>query len=67
MDRYDANYYQMSPENNPKGPESGQSRVVRGGGWFDNIAHVCSAFRYSYRPGVRYYFIGFRVVIPSEK
>jgi formylglycine-generating enzyme required for sulfatase activity len=32
-DWYDANYYVKSTANNPQGPNSGQSRVLRGGGW----------------------------------
>ena len=32
-DWYDANYYSVSPENNPQGPSSGSARVMRGGFW----------------------------------
>jgi formylglycine-generating enzyme required for sulfatase activity len=32
-DWYDKNYYQSSPSNNPQGPSSGSSRVLRGDGW----------------------------------
>ena len=32
-DYYAENYYSISPGRNPKGPLSGQSRVVRGGAW----------------------------------
>ena len=32
-DWYSANYYQTSPRQDPLGPDSGQSRVVRGGSW----------------------------------
>jgi len=34
-DWYDANYYANSPKNNPKGPNSGSMRVLRGGSWHD--------------------------------
>jgi len=30
-DWYDGNYYHNSPASNPLGPDSGQSRVLRGG------------------------------------
>lgn len=33
IDRYDAGYYAVSPEENPLGPEKGRFRVIRGGGW----------------------------------
>ena len=32
-DRYDQNYYRISPERNPRGPVGGQDRVVRGSSW----------------------------------
>ena len=32
-DWYDQTYYQRSPNRNPKGPDSGQYRVLRGGSW----------------------------------
>jgi sulfatase modifying factor 1 len=33
QDLYDENYYRNSPRDNPKGPDSGQYRVLRGGSW----------------------------------
>ena len=33
-DWYGKSYYQSSPARNPKGPESGEEKVVRGGDWF---------------------------------
>jgi len=36
-------------------------KVVRGGAWFlDNPLHFRSSFRRWYKPGFRYYFLGFR-------
>src|SRR5262249_20506264 len=32
-DRYNANYYQNSPKNDPRGPPTGDSRVLRSGSW----------------------------------
>jgi iron(II)-dependent oxidoreductase len=32
-DRYGVDYYGSSPFQNPKGPEEGRFRVIRGGGW----------------------------------
>ena len=33
-DWYDPDYYSRSPSRNPKGPESGTQKVLRGGSWF---------------------------------
>lgn len=33
-DWYDEGYYARSPSRNPKGPESGSLKVLRGGSWF---------------------------------
>ncbi len=33
-DRYQADFYAVSPESNPKGPPVGRYRVIRGGGWY---------------------------------
>jgi formylglycine-generating enzyme required for sulfatase activity len=32
-DRYEADYYLASPTADPRGPEQGRFRVIRGGGW----------------------------------
>jgi formylglycine-generating enzyme required for sulfatase activity len=48
----------------PKGPDSGMSRVYRGGGW-DAYANVCrAAYRGRGGPGGAYSVIGFRVAAP---
>ena len=36
QDWYDSGYYSTSPRNNPTGPTSGGSRVLRGGSWPDS-------------------------------
>ena len=61
-DRY--GNYSSSASNNPKGPSSGSSRVLRGGGWLSN-AWGCrvSDRRYS-GPDSRYNILGFRLVLP---
>jgi hypothetical protein len=45
-----------------KGPDSGTSRVLRGGSWYFNARITRSAFRYYNEPGIRLYVIGFRLV-----
>ena len=45
---------------NPKGPESGKSRVIRGGGRFEPAERLLATKRYSGTPEVRANDIGFR-------
>jgi iron(II)-dependent oxidoreductase len=35
-DWYNKDYYQSSPQRNPKGPNSGTTRVLRGGSWYSD-------------------------------
>jgi formylglycine-generating enzyme required for sulfatase activity len=61
-DWFASGYYRNGPRNDPKGPEAGQLRVVRGGSW-RNLAATCrSAYRNAYLPGNRDFATGFRVV-----
>ena len=60
-DWYGADYYRDAPVQNPTGPPSGGSRVVRGGSWYDGDAdYFRCAYRYSYHPGLRDRNSGFR-------
>jgi formylglycine-generating enzyme required for sulfatase activity len=47
----------------PKGPDSGSNRVIRGGSWNLDGRYCRSANRYSYTPDSRPYDIGFRAVL----
>ncbi|MGB9361698.1 MAG: SUMF1/EgtB/PvdO family nonheme iron enzyme, partial [Candidatus Sulfotelmatobacter sp.] len=61
QDWYGEDYYSHSPESDPKGPESGEYRVSRGGSWRGiarGPARVSS--RYSLKPNVRSIVVGFR-------
>ena len=65
-DWYGPGYYSTSPANNPTGPTSDLNgyRILRGSGWFNNTNTYCkTAFRGSGRPGFRYDFGGFRLVV----
>lgn len=59
-DWYDANHYSKSPKQNPRGPSSGEYRVIRGGSWYNAPVNVRSALRYWDSPTLRYGNIGFR-------
>jgi len=61
-DWYAADYYKNSPAYNPKGPASGDYRIVRGGSWIDGPNDDRIAYRYWLNPGYCYFFIGFRLV-----
>ena len=57
-----ASSYVSYDTNNPVGPSSGSSRVVRGGSWYSSASNCRVADRGSYSPGDRYSNLGFRVV-----
>jgi formylglycine-generating enzyme required for sulfatase activity/tRNA A-37 threonylcarbamoyl transferase component Bud32 len=59
-DWHDSAYYTNSPRNNPKGPSSGQYRVLRGGAWNYGQRSVRAASRDGYDPGTRIDYVGFR-------
>ena len=59
-DWFDSNYYASSPVSNPSGPTSGTYRVLRGGAWFSNGAHINVDFRYWRDPVFSDLSIGFR-------
>jgi len=65
-DWYGGTYYQYCVDNsivnNPLGPETGSSRVVRGGSWYDNASSCRSSVRYGTTPGLRDFHVGFRLV-----
>ena len=62
-DWYGEDYYSNSPKRDPCGPNSGSSRVLRGGSWFNGAIYCRSARRNSNDPAFRDSGIGFRVVL----
>jgi formylglycine-generating enzyme required for sulfatase activity len=62
-DWYDSDYYASSPLRDPRGPNSGSSRVLRGGSWRHEPYYVRCAYRSSGTPDDRNYGPGFRVVL----
>ena len=49
-DFYKVDYYQESSEKNPKGPKTGDTKVLRGGCWDSTDAKCCSYTRYYENP-----------------
>ena len=60
-DWYAPDYYAVSPERNPRGPETGQRRASRGGSWRHHIKVARCAARSSIPPEFQYADYGFRV------
>lgn len=65
-DWYVPDYYATAQLRNPAGPEDGQFRIVRGGGWLvaDEKMLSCS-YRHKVPPDTYSYSIGFRIVCPA--
>jgi formylglycine-generating enzyme required for sulfatase activity len=61
QDWYDADYYTGSPTDDPRGPESGAARVLRGGSWVSDPRFCRSAYRGWFEPALRDSDTGFRV------
>ncbi len=53
--------YPQDPVRDPRGPEMGSWRVLRGGGWSGFAWWLRSAYRYRRGPGDRFDFAGFRL------
>jgi formylglycine-generating enzyme required for sulfatase activity/tRNA A-37 threonylcarbamoyl transferase component Bud32 len=63
-DWYDAYASGTTPD--PRGPEQGEKRVLRGGSWSNPAANCRSANRSKSAPDLRHPTIGFRVVLRPE-
>lgn len=66
-DYYDEDYYKTAPSSDPRGPEGGQERVVRGGCFFDTR----TALRVTHRHGVSEVTVkdntGFRLAMDADR
>jgi formylglycine-generating enzyme len=62
-DWYDGSYHENSPAQNPTRPDSGYSRVVRGGAWDYNQDYARNAFRLYFSPDDWADLIGFLLVM----
>ena len=67
-DYYDDRFYFQSPSVDPKGPDTGDARVIRGGDLAFLEDYFRSACRWGLFPDCQSYDIGFRVVtVPRDK
>jgi len=65
-DWYDGNYYSNSPAENPRGPDDGNMRILRGGSWSSVENLVRSAIRGWSGPDGSWINLGFRCVRTIE-
>jgi len=61
-DWYNSDYYSSSPSSNPHGPNSDDSRVLRGGSWEQYDSECRVAFREHLLPDIGSAAIGFRIL-----
>ena len=62
-DWYDGEYYGGGDMNDPRGPDTGSLRIVRGGSWVnDDVKMLRCAYRHKVPPDTYAHSIGFRVV-----
>ncbi len=66
-DWYDARYYADSVTDNPKGPASGEYRVIRGGSWGTPPNKLRVTNRNRLRPTVRVFNVGLRLALSAPK
>ena len=66
-DWYDRYYYEDSPEKNPKGPEKGDRKVLRGGSWEDEPRNIRVTSRATAEPEFSDLTIGFRCAKDAKK
>jgi len=61
-DFYESDYYTSSPFENPKGPERGRFKVIRGGSWHSGAMCVQTYYRNGLSPSWVDFAVGFRCV-----
>ena len=66
-DWYQAAYYEKSPGKDPRGPEQGEFRVLRGGGYRGDLNSIRCANRGSSRPKAVSDIVTFRVVLEGSQ
>jgi formylglycine-generating enzyme required for sulfatase activity len=64
-DWFQSDYYGTSPSSNPLGPEAGDFKVTRGGGWNHLSYYARSAYRGRSRLDIREDVIGFRCIVAT--
>jgi formylglycine-generating enzyme required for sulfatase activity len=65
-DWFEDRFYQNSPRSDPRGPDSGIYRVLRGGSWKNQAGTCRAAYRNALAPNQRQPFVGFRVLLVTS-
>ncbi len=65
-DWYDQNYYKRNDQLNPKGPETGKFKSLRGASWNRSGKYLRVTYRSFYHPTCRFNFLGFRCVMDGN-
>jgi serine/threonine-protein kinase len=65
-DGYQSDYYGISPQSNPPGPENASARVLRGGCWNNDWNFLRTSIRKESDPNSRLSTVGFRCVLPGS-
>jgi formylglycine-generating enzyme required for sulfatase activity len=55
--------YGSAPKTDPRGPQTGTHRIIRGGCWGSPAVFCRVAYRGGYLPDSRYFVLGFRVAV----
>jgi formylglycine-generating enzyme required for sulfatase activity len=66
-DWYHPSYYRESPKKNPKGPETGDFKVLKGGSWISDSSDLRVAARNFNPPFIADAGMGFRCAMDVEK
>ncbi len=66
-DNYSGDYYQTSPPENPKGPERGRFKVIRGGSWHSGAMCNQNYYRNGLSPSWVDFAVGFRCALNAAK
>ena len=66
-DYYQAEYYKTRSRNNPKSPEKGDFRVMRGGSWTNDRETLSASNRNGLNPNSNKINVGFRIAFDVKK
>jgi formylglycine-generating enzyme required for sulfatase activity len=66
-DWYEKSYYGKSPRDNPKGPDNGKGKVLRGGSWVNGPRDLRASNRYWFKPTLRVNNNGFRLAFSARE
>ena len=66
-DWYSSSYYTSESQTNPTGPDSGSSRVRRGGSWNSSENTCRVSYRGNNTPSFRYNYLGLRLCLSADE